>query len=145
MAVSAGRTGRLGSRSDCRSRQSANVSHAPWRAPKAMILRTEVSPSRIFSITWKNSSPTNRISASASFTMCSTSGGAEQQLEEDIAALVEMGDAALRLDAVRHQAVGDAARCLVERAVGGDAAGMHEGCGVGTFGRMSPHDVCQSS
>ena len=68
----------------------------------------------------------------ASLTMCSTSGGgqppvdrdhhgvglgdAEQQLEEDVAALVEMGDARLRLDAVGDQPVGDAARRAVELA-----------------------------
>ena len=48
---------------------------------------TVFSPSRIFSITGKNSSPTNRISAWASFRMCSTSGGARRQLTETITAL----------------------------------------------------------
>ncbi len=71
-------------------------------------------------------------------------GRAEQQLEEDVAALVEMGHPGLRPDAFGDQRVGHPARGAVERGVGGGAASMDDGGNVGAKRRMVTHDVGQS-
>ena len=54
-------------------------------------------------------------------------GDAEQQLEEEIARLVEMGDPGLRLHTLGDQGVGDLAGGAVERAVAGGPALVDDG------------------
>jgi hypothetical protein len=68
-------------------------------------------------------------------------GDAEQQLEEEVVRLVEMGDAGLRPDAVGDQRIGDLAGGPVERGVGGGAALVDDGRHVRLAGRVAAHDI----
>jgi hypothetical protein len=71
-------------------------------------------------------------------------GHAEQQLEKEIAALVEMSDTRLRLDALGDQSVGHPTRGAIERSVGCGAA-VIDYCGsVRPLGGVDAHDVCEA-
>jgi hypothetical protein len=71
-------------------------------------------------------------------------GDAEQEVEVEVAALVEMGDAHARLDALGDQAVGDPAGRPVERAIGHRASFIDDGRRVGPLPPVDADDVRQA-
>ena len=68
-------------------------------------------------------------------------GGTEQQLEEEIAALVEMGDAHLRLDVRGDKAIGHPVRPTIEASIGRRAPFVDDGGGVRPPGGVNADDI----